>query len=153
HGSLGTGKVTASLNAGSWNDSDGNLGQAAQRQFALITQAASFFIQISGGVILAAGDTKLMEANAEVELDIDTDRKVFPLPFDGSLWIIGLGTVGAPAGRFILESPHDGDDFPRFWGVATIETNFSALEPYGIFLSASGTLQINQTGDPHKEVL
>jgi len=42
---------------------------------------------------------------------------------------------------------------PKFWGVATLETNFSTLEQFGIFLSAKGTLQINTTQQTKVETI
>ena len=42
---------------------------------------------------------------------------------------------------------------PQFWGVATLDTNFSALEQYGIFLFAKGTLQVNTTDFQKVETL
>ena len=86
-----------------------------------------------------------MEVKAKVTLEIDAARHAFRLSFSGQLKLIKLGTVGATAGRFVLETGDAINPNPRFWGVATIETNFSALEPYGIFLFAKGTLQINTT--------
>ena len=46
----------------------------------MITQAQSFFIELSGGIILQAGDflsEPLMELKAEVVLEIDTARNIF----------------------------------------------------------------------------
>ena len=155
-GSLGTGKVTASFAANAWHDSAGNGNAASTQQFALITQGKAFFIELSGGIQLqAAGLTSepLMEVKAEVRLDIDLDRKVFTLTFSGQLKLIMLGTVGATAGRFVLDMSNTLSDIPQFWGVATIETNFAALEPYGIFLFGKGTLQINTTQFTKTETL
>ena len=49
-----------------------------------------------------------MEAKATVTLEIDTARNAFRLNFNGPLWLISLGTVGATAGRFVLETPQNG---------------------------------------------
>ncbi len=101
-GQLGVGKVTATFVAGAWADSAGNTGEAATRQFAVITQAQSFFIELSGGIILQAGDflsEPLMELKAEVVLEIDTARKIFTLTFNGQLKLIKLGTVGSTVGQ------------------------------------------------------
>ncbi len=86
-------------------------------------------------------------------LEIDSVRKVFTLSFDGQLSIVKLGTVGATAGRFILDTSNTLSNAPQFWGVATLGTNFKVLEQYGIFLDASGTLQINTTDYPKTETL
>ena len=151
-----TGKVTVSFNQDGWRDTAGNQSGAAQRQFAVITQAASFFIELSGGILLqSAGifDEPLLEAKATVILEIDAARRVFTLSFTGELKIIKLGTVGATAGRFVLDMSGTASTSPQFWGVATIDTNFQALEQYGLFLLANGTLQVNLTGTQKIETI
>ncbi len=153
---VSTGTITATFVAGAWNDSDGNLGTASTSSFKTIEQAQSFFIELSGGIILeAAGLTSepLLELKAEVLLEINTARKLFTLTFSGQLKIIKLGTVGATSGRFVLDMGGGLSAAPQFWGVATLETNFSALEQYGIFLFAKGTLQINTTTATKVETL
>ncbi|HSF98182.1 MAG TPA: hypothetical protein VLA55_05785, partial [Ornithinibacter sp.] len=155
-GTLQTGTVTATFVAGSWRDSAGNLGAAGTSSFRLITQGTSFFIEISGGILLeAAGltDEPLLDLKAEVVLEIDTARSLFKLTFVGQLSIIKLGTVGATAGVFVLDMGDGIDEVPQFWGVATLETNFSALQPYGLDMFAKGTLQINLTGSTKVETL
>ena len=94
-----------------------------------------------------------MEVKADVTLEIDLDRKVFTLTFSGQLKLIKLGTVGATAGRFVLDMSNTLSHIPQFWGVATLETNLSALEQYGIFLFGKGTLQINTTQFTKTETL
>ena len=87
-GKVSTGTITATFVAGEWSDSDGNLGTASTGSFKTIAQAQSFFIELSGGIILeAAGLTSepLLELKAEVLLEIDTNRKVFTLTFSGQL--------------------------------------------------------------------
>ena len=59
----------------------------------------------------------------------------------------------ATSGRFVLDLGKGLDAKPQFWGVATLETNFKALEQYGIFLFAKGTLQINTTQFTKTETL
>src|SRR5690606_9619711 len=46
------GVVTVTFIDGAWVDPLGNPGSAGTQQFAIITQAESFFISLSGGVIL-----------------------------------------------------------------------------------------------------
>ena len=155
-GTLQTGTVTATFVAGSWRDSAGNLGAAGTSSFRLITQGTSFFIEISGGILLeAAGltDEPLLDLKAEVVLEIDTARSLFKLTFVGQLSIIKLGTVGATAGVFVLDMGDGLTQAPQFWGVATLETNFSALRPLGLDMFAKGTLQINLTGSTKVETL
>ena len=84
-----------------------------------------------------------MELSAEVTIELDFQRKVFQLDFVGQLSIIKLGTVGATAGRFVLDTSGTMSDMPQFWGVATLETDFPQLREFGIFLFGKGTLQIN----------
>src|SRR5205823_1293011 len=134
----------------------GSDGDVSTQQFASIAQAQSFFIDLSGGIILQAADLldePLMEVKASVTLEIDTARKIFTLSFAGQLKIIKLGTVGATAGRFVLDTGNSLSSVPQFWGVATLETNFSSLEPYGIFLFGKGTLQVNTTDATKTETL
>src|SRR5437773_6411926 len=94
-----------------------------------------------------------MSVKATVSLDIDSARHVFILQFSGQLTIYKLGTVGATAGRFVLDTSYTQSDSPQFWGVATLETNFSVLEQFGIFMFAKGTLQINTTQFTKTETL
>ena len=67
--------------------------------------------------------------------------------------IYGLGTVGATAGFFVLDLCNSLSSVPQLWGVATLNTNFSALTPYGINLYGTGTLQINTTQQIHVQTL
>jgi len=145
----------STFNAGTWSDTTGNAGIASTNQFKVIKQAQSFFIDISGGLILQAPlvDEPLLELKASVTLEIDAARSVFTLTFSGQLKIIKLGTVGATAGRFVLDTGNLLGTGPQLWGVATLETNFSTLEPFGIFLFGKGTLQINTTEQTHVETL
>ncbi|HEY6226375.1 MAG TPA: hypothetical protein VI282_04555, partial [Verrucomicrobiae bacterium] len=163
-GTFDTGKLTVHFIANSWRDKSatgdasdpGNGGAASQDQFGLITQAPAFFIELSGGIELRLADLldePLMSVKATVSLDIDNARHVFILQFSGQLTIYKLGTVGATAGRFVLDMSYTLSDQPLFWGVATLETNFSVLEQYGVFLYAKGVLQINTSSMPKTETL
>ena len=155
-GAFVPGQVTATFAAGGWADSAGNAGPAGSGSFTVIAPAKSFFIELSGGIILnAAGFTSepLMQLSADVKLEIDPVNKIFKLTFSGQLSIYKLGTVGATAGFFELDLSNQTASGPQFWGVATLATNFSALQPYGIFLYGSGTLQINLTEQVHTETL
>ncbi len=155
-GTLTPGTVTVTFRAGSWWDSQDNRASAGTSSFRLITQGSSFFIEISGGIRLeAAGLTTepLIDLKAEVVLEIDTARSLFTLTFAGQLSIYKLGTVGATSGRFVLDMGDGLSSVPQFWGVATLETNFSTLEQYGLKLFAKGTLQINLTGRTKTETL
>jgi hypothetical protein len=154
-GSLVAGAVDVGLAAG-WTDAAGNAGSAAAGHFTLIEQGKSFFIELSGGILLQAlglMDEPLLDLHAQVTLEIDVARKVFILTFSGAMSIYGLGTVGATAGRFILDLGDPSTSVPQFWGVATVNTDFSALEPYGLSLYGAGTLQINLTGQTRTETL
>ena len=59
-----------------------------------------------------------MEAKATVTLEIDPARNAFRLNFSGQLRLIGLGTVGATAGRFVLETPQTADQLGRASGAS-----------------------------------
>ena len=161
-GSFDTGQLNVTFIPGSWSDEGtlgegdvdagvvlhGNSGGETTDSVIIITQASSFFIELSGGIILeSAGifDEPLFEVKAEATIEIDSVRKVFSLSFNGELSIIKLGTVGATAGKFVLDNSGELSNAPQFWGVMTLETNFSALEPLGIFMFGKGTLQINLT--------
>src|SRR4051794_1362516 len=155
-GQLTPGTVNVAFVAGGWSDTDHNASVADASSFRLITPAQSFYIEISGGITLSALgllDEPLVDLKAEVTLEIDTNRGLFTLTFDGQLSIIKLGTVGSTSGRFVLDTGNGLSTVPQFWGVATLETNFSALETYGLFLFAKGTLQINTTDAAKTEVI
>ncbi|MFL2871082.1 MAG: calcium-binding protein, partial [Pirellulaceae bacterium] len=154
--SLDAGMLNVNFVAGSWEDAAGNEGSAGTKQIALITQAENFFIEVSGGIELNAADLfdePLMSVTAEVSLEMDFARKVFQMEFSGEMQIIKLGNVGATAGRFVLDSSDENSSIPKFWGVASLETNFSELEQYGLYLGGSGTLQINTTENEKTETL
>jgi hypothetical protein len=155
-GDFTSGTVNVAFKDGGWKDTAGNLSDPSSGSFKLIQQAQSFYIELSGGLILdlagALGEP-LMEVKANVTLEIDTNRKVFTLTFSGQLKLIKLGTVGATSGRFVLDMGNGLSSTPQFWGVATLETNFSALEQYGIFMFAKGTLQVNTTSQTKVETL
>ena len=168
-GSFNSGELTLTFIERSWNDCrtvtdaggtetcvDANQGTASSHVTDIITQSESFFIEISGGILLqSAGlfDEPLIEIAARARIEIDSTREVFSLDFSGELSIIKLGTVGATAGKFFLATGETPSGNPEFWGVMTVETNFSALEEYGIFLFAKGTLQINLTASEKRETL
>ena len=147
-GAFAPGAVTATFAAGGWADTGGNQGGASTAGFSVIAPAQSFFIELSGGIILnAAGFTSspLLQITADIKLEIDPVNLVFKLTFSGQMSVYGLGTVGATAGFFELDMSNGLSSAPQLWGVATLATNFSALRPYGINLYGTGTLQINTT--------
>ncbi|MEN0071029.1 MAG: hypothetical protein AAGC63_08475, partial [Propionicimonas sp.] len=155
-GVLTPGTLTLTIAAGSWSDAAGNTGGGTTSTFRLITRGTSFYIELLGGIILATAgltDEPLLDLRARVVLEIDPARKLFALSFDGQLSIIYLGTVGSTSGKFVLDLGDESTSVPQFWGVATLETNFSALEPYGIKMFAKGTLQINLTGEEKVETI
>ena len=147
-GDLNPGAVTVTVVAGSWADSEGNLGTGSTSRFTLIKPAQSFYIEIAGGLQLRAPfvPEPLLDLSARVVLEINPVAKTFILTFDGQLKLYKVGPVGATTGRFVLDLGDGTNSTPGFWGVASLETNFSFLEPYGIFLFAKGTFQINTTG-------
>ncbi|HEX5858381.1 MAG TPA: hypothetical protein VFY91_09765, partial [Microbacterium sp.] len=157
---LTAGAVTVTFAAGGWADTAGNLSAAGIQKFRLIAQGTSFYIELSGGVMLqAAGliSEPLMHIRGGVTLEIDTARLLFILTFSGQISVAGLGTLGATAGRFILlvgdEASNPMHPVPQFWGVASIETNFKVLEQYGLFLTGSAQLRINLTNQVKTETL
>ncbi|MDG1088391.1 MAG: hypothetical protein P8P20_11670, partial [Acidimicrobiales bacterium] len=98
-GQFDTGELTINFVEGSWNDcrnveqADGsttcvavNSGAASTAHIMIITEADSFFIELSGGIILdSAGlfDEPLFEVKAEATIEIDRARNVFSLSFNG----------------------------------------------------------------------
>ena len=80
--------------AGAWADTAGNLAAGGSRTFRLIEQGTSFFIELSGGIMLQAGDflpDPLLHITAEVILEIDLARTAFILTFQGQISVYGLG--------------------------------------------------------------
>ena len=67
--------------------------------------------------------------------------------------LAGADQVVVPAGRFVLDTSGEVSDFPQFWGVLKIETNFNELEQFGIFIEGSALLQINTTNFEKTETL
>ncbi|MDX5398786.1 MAG: hypothetical protein LPK92_03525, partial [Actinomycetes bacterium] len=159
-GSLAAGTVTVTFTPGAWADTEGNLAAGGTSTFRLITQGTSFFIELSGGIMLQAGDfldKPLLHISAEVVLEIDIARTVFILTFAGQIEVYALGTLGATAGRFVLaigdENTNPMYPIPQIWGVASLETNFEALEQYGLFLDGSAQLRFNLTNEEKTETL
>ena len=154
-GDLTAGVVTVTVTAGTWSDTDGTTGAGSTSTFTLVQPAQSFYIEISGGLQLRAPfvDDPLVDLKANVVFEINPDRKLFILTFDGQLTLIKLGTVGSTSGRFVLDLGDGTSSTPGFWGVATLETNFTSLEQYGLFLFAKGTFQINTTGVQKTETI
>ena len=155
-GQLDTGIMTVEFVEGSWADTAGNVGQAGTSQINITTEAESFFIEISGGIILNAGgflDEPIVELSGEIIMEFDTTRRVFQLDFNAQLKLYKLGSVGAVAGRFVVDNSRTVSDNIQIWGVAALRTNFSFLEQYGLYLSAEGTLQLNLTSQEKTETL
>ena len=155
-GQFDTGQLTVSFVEGSWSDPAGNRGAASSDSVIVVTQASSFFIELSGGIELRAADffdEPLFSVTAETTLEIDSARKVIELSFSGQLTLIQLGTVGATAGRFVLDLSGELSVLPQFWGVMRLETNFSELEQIGVFISGEGTLMVNTTAYEKTETL
>jgi len=155
-GQLDTGIMEVHFIEGAWADTAGNLGQASTSAILIQTEAESFFIEISGGVILNAGgflDEPIVELSGEIIMEFDTTRRVFQLDFNAQLALYKLGSVGAVAGRFVVDNSRTVSDNVQIWGVAALRTNFSFLEQYGLYLSAEGTLQLNLTSQEKTETL
>ncbi|NMM32989.1 MAG: calcium-binding protein, partial [Phycicoccus sp.] len=157
---LTAGTLTVTFNAGAWEDTAGNLAAGGTQSIRVIEQGTSFFIEISGGIMLQAGDflpEPLLHITAEVILEIDFARTAFILTFQGQISVYGLGAIGATAGRFVLvigdENTNPMYPVPQLWGVASIETNFEELEQYGLFISGSAQLRINLTNEVKTETL
>jgi Ca2+-binding RTX toxin-like protein len=164
-GTFDSGTLQVHFIAGSWQDMSTlagdttyNGGAAGTEAVRLISQSPRFFIELSGGMELnTAGllDEPLFKVTGKVtfEAEMTTDRKVLTLDLSGQLSLIKLGTVGATAGHFVLDLTDGLLNKPQLWGVLTLQTNFSVLEPYGLFLYASGTLQVNTTDYAKTETL
>ena len=155
-GQFDAGLLTVTFIEGAWDGPGTNAGQETVQQIGIITEAQSFFIELSGGVILQAAnlfDEPLIEIFAEVIIELDFVREVFSLSLSGQLNVIKLGTVGATAGKFVLDNSGELSSSPQFWGVLTLETNFQEFEQFGIFFFVKGTLQINTTAFEKTETL
>ena len=135
--------------AGSWADLRRQPGRRQRQHVPADPPAQSFFIEISGGLLLSAPgvDEPLVDLSANVTLEIDTARKVFTLTFDGQLKLIKLGTVGATSGRFVLDMG-DGTSAPPSSGASPPWRRTSRRwSSTACTCSAKGTLQINTTSD------
>src|SRR5690606_31261584 len=83
-GQLDAGPLDVTFIAGSWQDTAGNAGPAASARVNVITQSQSYFIDLSGGILLnSAGllDEPLLDLRAQVTLELDFERDVFTLDF------------------------------------------------------------------------
>ena len=152
---LAPGTLTVTVLAGSWGDSADSAGAGSTSTVTLVKPAQSFYIEISGGLLLQLPGLSepLVDLKAQVTFEINPTAKTFILTFDGQLAIFKLGTVGSTSGRFVLDLGDSSTSTPGLWGVATLETNFKSLEQYGVFLYAKGTLQINTTGVEKTETI
>ncbi len=150
-GSVGTGTVNVSFAAGKWQgvtlDSSGNIATTAQSvassaSFSVVAPAQNFYIQITGGldVYIPGISQPALDVTAAVKLTVDPTNKVIALTFSGQMSVIYLGTLGYTAGSFVLDVGPDG---PNLWGVATVSATYPALAAAGLYLTASGTLEVN----------
>ena len=152
---LPIGPVTVKYLAGSWEDNAGNLGSAGEQSFLTTASAATLSLYVGGSVDLFAGteDLRLLHIGGEVLLQAEAGVQGSRVQVDmnGQIDLIYLGTVGAAAGRFVLEIPNDDD--AGMWGVLRIDSNFQKLEDLGFHLDAYCLLQINTTDEAKSETL
>ena len=127
-GQLDTGVMEVQFIEGAWADTAGNLGQASTSAIKILTEAESFFIEISGGIVLNSGgflDEPIIELSGEIIMEFDTTRSVFQLDFNAQLALYKLGSVGAVAGRFVVDNSGTVSDNVQIWGVAALLFNVS----------------------------
>ncbi len=150
-GSVGTGTVNVSFAAGAWQgavvDSTGHITSttpsiASTGSFNVVAPAQNFFIEISGGldVYIPGLSQPALDVVADVKLTVDPVAKVVSLTFSGQLTVIYLGVLGYTAGSFTLDLGPSG---PNLWGVATVSASYPGLAAEGLYLTASGTLEVN----------
>ena len=126
NGQLGTGKVTVNFLANTWRTAEGNQGTAGSGQFARHHAGASRSSSSSRAASSSRSRTsKLMEAKADVTLEIDRARNAFRLNFNGRCGSSASAPSAPPPAGSCSRRPQRRRHAARFWGVATIETNFS----------------------------
>mgnify|MGYP000879559446 CR=1 FL=1 len=154
-GDLPIGPVTVKYLAGSWADKAGNLGSTGQQSFLVTPTAANLSIYVGGSVELFAGmeDVRLLHLGGEVFLQAESEGPGSRVQVDmnGQIDLLYLGTVGAAAGRFVLDIPTEGD--AGMWGVLRIDSNFQKLKDLGIVLDAYCLLEVNTTDEAKSEEL
>ncbi|MEY3226396.1 MAG: hypothetical protein RLZZ536_1015, partial [Planctomycetota bacterium] len=142
---------------GSWQDQAQNLSIAATAEFFIFQSSSSLEIKLQGSLevrlpfieLAAAEDNVIFGVYGNATLKATTTR--VSLDFSGSAEMLYIGTIGATAGKFVLEMPADGD--LEFWGVARIDTNFAILRQYGVDAELYALLQINSSSSVKQETL
>ena len=181
-GQFDVGQVNVHFLANTWSDDatpGGNHNLAEDESFTVFAQAAAFAIHLgspldapegtaSAILLLQAPDNllsdPLLDISGSATLKVDTTRLVFTLDVTGNLSMYYLGTIGAAAGRFVLDlsaigsaTPSDSDFFssltPKFWGVLEIQANLDKLTQFGIAANGTALLEINSTGDTKTETI
>ncbi|MHB9067992.1 MAG: choice-of-anchor Q domain-containing protein [Pirellulaceae bacterium] len=148
-GELPAGSVIVKYAAGSWTDMAGNPGSGGEEAFLATRTAATLSIDVSGSVELFAGseDRRLLGISGGVSMRAEIGSRV-TVDMHGQIDLMYLGTVGASAGRFVLDADEAG-----MWGALRIDTNFEKLEGLGIQLDAYCLLEVNTTDQEKSETL
>ena len=155
-GTFGTGQVNVAFAPGAGPTPPATPASPARgATFSIVAPAQDFFIELSGGLILNAPGVSdpLLSITADIKLVIDPSRGVLTLTFSGQMSVIELGTVGATSGFFVLDTGAGFSNGPQLWGVASMQTNFSKLQAFGLTIFASAYLEINTTGTEHVETI
>jgi len=121
-----------------------------------------FRIHVDGGVDLNIPFVTTLSLTGEATLDVTLPEPGMPgdaridFSFIVSLSETHVGNIGLASGAFhVTMEAGTLDEQPRIeiWGAAILTTDFSFLEPVGLFASASGLLRINNTDEVKTEML
>jgi hypothetical protein len=107
-GSFNAGPISVSLAAGAWQDSANNASAPVSIGFTARAPAATFFIDLSGGMTLnSAGllSEPIFDIRGEVLFQVQqSPGPRFQLDFNGTFKVVYLGNLASVAGRFVLDT-------------------------------------------------
>jgi 6-phosphogluconolactonase (cycloisomerase 2 family) len=179
-GHFDIGQVNVHFIPGAWSDDAGTANEAqADESFTVFAQAAAFQIHLGSPLGAPQGPASailelqapnnllsdpIIDISGSVTLKIDLTRPLFTLDVSGNLSLYYLGTVGAVAGRFVLDldpaasggtadNGFFGASTPALWGVLEIQGNLDKLKQYGLTVNGTALLEINTTGVTKTETI
>ena len=171
-GTFAPGKVTVTINDGSWSDVAGDTGVGGSESFQVTDQLGTdsvstptnptpnrvFFIDISGEIKLQAfgftdPNDPIIDIRGKVTLEfgqvVVSGVNVTQITFDasGTVKIIKIGNIASGAAHFVFQS--DGSiSNTKLYGVAAFETNLDFLHPYAD-ITGRVVLQLNTDAEEH----
>jgi hypothetical protein len=147
------GAVYVRFVANSWTDQNENPSAESVESFRVFLNSDTFELTVAGSSELllpfVTADEVVFGIYGSAVLRASSQRTT--LDFSGHAKLLYLGKVAAAAGRIVISTPDGGPT--EVWGVASLDTNFEKLQPYGIDADLKGTLQFNSSANSKSETI